>query len=140
MSVILYSIEQNKNKTSQWRLLRVLSISYTGLLNLLTINFLLLIYCYTFSRYEHFGSDQKRTLINKFVSSLCWTGIEAAFVVECLNIFRTIFKPLPLYVCYLKTIAVNSVIIQVIVIPSTMWELNNGHMPIFRIFHLYNDN
>ena len=33
-------------------------------------------------RYEHFGSDLKRTVINKFVSSICWTGIELSIVIQ----------------------------------------------------------
>ena len=51
----------------------------TGLLKLLFI-----------PRFEHFGSDNKRTVINKFVSSICWTGIEFAILVEG-KIFFVIF-------------------------------------------------
>jgi hypothetical protein len=38
--------------------------------------------------YERFGSDNKRTLLNKLVSSLCWTGFEWFFFIQIVDIFR----------------------------------------------------
>ena len=32
--------------------------------------------------YEHFGSDKKRTLLNKFVSSLCWAFMEWFWIIQ----------------------------------------------------------
>lgn len=69
--------------------------------------------CFFIPRYEHFGSDQKRTLINKFVSSICWTGMEFAIVVQGVNITRFCLGPLPPLLCLFKAVVLTSVAMQV---------------------------
>ena len=57
---------------------------------------------YSIIWFEHFGSDKKRTLINKLVSSLCWTCFEWFFIVQMLDMIRYSFGPLPSFVCSME--------------------------------------
>jgi len=54
--------------------------------------------------YERYGSDKKRILINRFFSSVCWTGIELFTLVIPLDIARYIFGPLPPPICLFQLI------------------------------------
>ena len=49
--------------------------------------------------FEHFGSDLKRTLLNKLVSSLCWSCMEWFFIIQVLDMVRYVFGPLPPWLC-----------------------------------------
>ena len=49
--------------------------------------------------YEKYGSDQKRTLINKLVSSLCWSCIQWFLIIQMLDMFRYVYGPLPPTLC-----------------------------------------
>ena len=74
-------------------------------LGLTVINVLLL---YSIVWYEHYGSDLKRTLINKFVVSVCWCGIEFELVLQGLTMIRYALKPFPTHVCTIRTILLYS--------------------------------
>ena len=54
---------------------------------------------YAMIRYEQFGSDKKRTLVNKLVSSTFWCGILYLLLVQGLYTLRFILGPLPQEVC-----------------------------------------
>ena len=49
--------------------------------------------------YERHGSDQKRTLLNKLVSSLCWSCMEWFFIIQVLDMVRYVYGPLPAGLC-----------------------------------------
>ena len=49
--------------------------------------------------FEHHGSDLKRTLLNKLVSSLCWSCMEWFFIIQLLDMVRYIYGPLPAGLC-----------------------------------------
>jgi hypothetical protein len=49
--------------------------------------------------FEKFGSDKKRTLINKLVSMNCWNTIGYLIFVQTLEILRFIHGPLPGVIC-----------------------------------------
>ena len=64
--------------------------------------------------YEKFGSDKKRTLINKLVASLCWNEIAFFSTVQILYVVRFYFGPLPPFLCFWmfvirKTIIINGI-------------------------------
>jgi hypothetical protein len=49
--------------------------------------------------YEKYGSDNKRTVINKFASSLFWCAIQFHLLILPADIFRFLYGPLPKSVC-----------------------------------------
>ena len=49
--------------------------------------------------YEKFGSDKKRTILNKLVSSICAAGILWHGIVQPIEMSRYIFGPLPAWMC-----------------------------------------
>jgi len=68
--------------------------------------------CYTIIWYERYGSDKKRTLINKLVSSICWNTLLWCCTVQSLYTVRFAFGPLPPFLCFFlfilkKTIVIN---------------------------------
>ena len=65
-------------------------------------------------RFEHYGSDLKRTMINNFLSSTCWSYTIYCFCVQSVNIGRYFAGPLPKALCFLKTVVMNSVALQIL--------------------------
>ena len=51
--------------------------------------------------FERYGNDNKRTLLNMFVSMYCWVVIEFVFFVQILETARFFIGPLPAFVCQL---------------------------------------
>ena len=51
--------------------------------------------------FEHFGSDSKRTLVNRLFTSLCWTGI-ATILVAFTDVFRYTLGPFPPLLCKIQ--------------------------------------
>ena len=49
--------------------------------------------------YEKYGSNQKCTLINKLVSSLCWSCFEWFIAIQTVDMFRYVFGPLSSTAC-----------------------------------------
>jgi len=74
-------------------------------LGLTIINILLL---YSIIWYEHFGSDLKRTLINKFAVSICWCGIMSEIVLQGVTMIRHTTGPFPSSICIIRTILLYS--------------------------------
>ena len=71
-------------------------------------------FAYSIIWYEKFGSDKKRTLINKLVASLCWNEIAFFSTVQILYVVRFYFGPLPPFLCFWmfvirKTIIINGI-------------------------------
>jgi len=60
--------------------------------------------------YEKFGSHQKRTLLNMFVSMYCWEWIKFMLVVQTIETVRFMYGPLPHFVCYGQLAIRNSTI------------------------------
>ena len=71
-------------------------------------------YLWKQKRFEHFGSDLKRTIMNLFVSRTCWTYLEFCIINQGLNILRYLIAPLPESVCFVKTIIVNSIAVRIL--------------------------
>lgn len=49
--------------------------------------------------YERYGSDLRRSLINKLVASICWNIIFQNLVIQPLEIFLTLYGPFGLWFC-----------------------------------------
>jgi len=64
--------------------------------------------------YEHFGSDKQRILVNKFVSSLCWTFLEWLFFIQTFDIVSFIVGPMPNSICFTQVLLRNSIPLQVL--------------------------
>ena len=63
--------------------------------------------------YERHGSDKKRTLINKLLSSIYWNGILWNFTIQSLYTVRFAFGPLPGFTCFLLFILRKTIVINV---------------------------
>jgi hypothetical protein len=64
--------------------------------------------------YEHFGSDHKRILLNRLVSSICWSGIEYYTLVQWIEVTRYTFGPLNETVCLIHLTLKNAIHMQTI--------------------------
>ena len=60
---------------------------------------ILILLMYGIMWFEHHGSDLKRTLLNKLVSSLCWSGMEWFLIVQVMDMVRYVYGPLPAWLC-----------------------------------------
>jgi hypothetical protein len=67
---------------------------------------------YSIIWYEKFGSDKKRTVLNKLVGSVCWCIIFAYVFIQIPELIRYCFGPLPTFVCYLNLVIKNTLSIQ----------------------------
>ena len=67
---------------------------------------------YSIIWYERFGSDNKRTLLNKLVSSLCWTCFEWFFSIQIVDMFRYVVGPLPQFLCIVELYLKNAIFTQ----------------------------
>jgi len=77
-----------------------------------TVGFILLMLVYGITWYEHFGSDKKRTLINKLASSLCWTWFGWFILIQFPDIVRYISVPLPHNFCSIQLAIKNALYAQ----------------------------
>ena len=73
----------------------------------------LIIYCIIW--FERYGSDQRRTLLNRFTTMYCWAMIQYFLIVQLIETARFIFGPLPAVICHLQSI-VRSVNIDMVLI------------------------
>ncbi len=64
--------------------------------------------------YEKFCSDAKRTLLNRFLSSACWTCIEFVVLVQTADLLRYFYGPLPENFCLIHLSFKNAVVVQVL--------------------------
>ena len=58
--------------------------------------------------FERFGSDNKRTLLNRLVAINCWTGIEALLLSSIPEIVRFTYGPLPELFCSIRVIVATA--------------------------------
>jgi hypothetical protein len=79
----------------------------------LVLTFLNIISGFGIIWFEHFGSDQKRTLINRLLTSVCLTGIEFYVIVLPFEIFRHLNGPFDNVTCHFLLLFKNSLSIQV---------------------------
>ena len=64
----------------------------TGVIVLFFISaFVIIPVTYGIIWYEHYGSDHKRILLNRIVSSICWSGIEYYTVVQVSTFISHLF-------------------------------------------------
>ena len=64
--------------------------------------------------YERFGSDNKRTLMNKLFSSQCWCTIHYLCMCQMADIVRFIVGPYPEFICFMLTIVKNAIKAQIL--------------------------
>ena len=65
--------------------------------------------------FEHFGSDHKQTLVNKFLTSTCWTLIVTGFVGGT-NIIRFLFGPWSTGICFANIVVKQSLRTQIVLL------------------------
>ena len=58
--------------------------------------------------FERFGTDNKRILTNKLLSSICWTLI-GGILVFSVDVFRYLSGPLPSSLCFFMVVAKNAI-------------------------------
>ena len=88
--------------------LKTISVILTILLalSLMALNFGIIFY-------EKFGSDKKRTIINKLFSSTCWSINAFYFFCQLTEAFIYVYGPLPESVCFVHLINKRATITQV---------------------------
>ena len=64
--------------------------------------------------FERFGTDNKRTLINKLVSSQCWSAIQYFSICQFIDILRYIVGPFPEWFCFSLLVYKNSLKAQIL--------------------------
>ena len=55
---------------------------------------------YTIIWFEKYGCDSKRTVLNRIVSIICWTGFEYLFFIQTFETLRFVYGPLPKAFCF----------------------------------------
>ena len=65
--------------------------------------------------FERFGSDLKRTLVNKFVASICWATAGIIVFGHGLTLTRFLFGPLPRPVCWMRTLFLSSAVTSILI-------------------------
>ena len=62
--------------------------------------------------FERYGADVRRVLLNRLVSSICWTGFEYYCLALVADLVRYVAGPLPTALCVAQLILKNAVFIQ----------------------------
>ena len=75
----------------------------------ISVSIVVPIFLYGIIWYDRCGTDNKRTLLNKFTSLACWAGIEYLVFVQTSENVRYLFGPLPTKFCFFARI-IRSVI------------------------------
>lgn len=88
---------------------------------------------YSIIWFEHFGSDKKRTILNKLVSSICACSIFWFSIIQPIEMTRYVFGPLPQWLCLFHFVIKNIVGIQLLLFFSAISVLRY-----LFIFHLKN--
>jgi hypothetical protein len=70
---------------------------------------------YSIIWYEHFGIDAKQTLINKFLSSACWTCLQFIVFVQIPDLGRYLIGPFPESVCLFQFVMKNTTSLQILI-------------------------
>ena len=75
---------------------------------------------YSIIWYENFGSDKKRTILNKLVSSICTCAILWFLIVQPIEMMRYVFGPLPQWICTIHFVLKNIIGIQLLLFFSAI--------------------
>ena len=75
---------------------------------------------YSIIWYEKFGSDKKRTVLNKLAGSVCWCTILVHVLVQIPELIRFCFGPFPTFICYLQLVFKNTLATQLMLIFDTI--------------------
>jgi hypothetical protein len=75
---------------------------------------------YSLIWYERFGSDNRRTLINKLLSAICWYGMVFCSSSQLAYAFRFYYGPLPQVICFWLVLARKIIITNSIVLVNVM--------------------
>jgi hypothetical protein len=109
------------NITSCFDSLDSKNLQKTGLVILSVISSLILIPgAFSLIWYEKFGSDKRRTLINKLVSALCWNGMILCSTCQLAYAFRFYLGPLPPLACFWLFVIRKTIIINLILLVNAM--------------------
>ena len=66
--------------------------------------------------YEKYGSDLKRTLTNRLVSSICWCVMESLFAIWLPDLLLYVYRPYPTWACTLHGIFKNAVLLRLMLL------------------------
>jgi len=83
---------------------------------------------YSIIWYEKFGSDKKRTLINKLVAMNCWNTIGYLIFVQTVEIVRFMRGPLPLIICGIQNVLKFSIALSIIFNADATLLANYGYI------------
>ena len=97
---------------------KIIAVTSSVVLNMIYLPIL-----YSIIWYEKFGSDKKRTVLNKLVSSICWSSICYAFFCQIPLLIRYCKGPLPLWMCYFHIIVSNTITIQLMLFSDAITVL-----------------
>ena len=93
------------------RVTKLAAVTFSGIASLI-----LLPLVYVIIWFEKFGSDNKRTLLNKLVSSVCWTCFEWFLLVQTIDMIRYLVGPLPSHLCLFQLHLRNAIFSQQMII------------------------
>jgi hypothetical protein len=75
---------------------------------------------YSIIWYEKYGSDQKRTILNRLTSSICAVCISWCCFIQYPELFCYIFGPLPHWFCTYHYVMKNAIVIQLALFYNTI--------------------
>ena len=75
---------------------------------------------YSIIWYEKFGSDNKRTVLNKLAGSVCWYTILLHVLIQIPELIRYCLGPLPSPFCYFHSVIKYVIAIQLMLIFDTI--------------------
>ena len=70
--------------------------------------------------FERFGSDKRRTLLNKLVSSLCYRILQWVLICQSSDLIRYTIGPLPLQFCAFMVVLKTSIRLQILLLFDMM--------------------
>ncbi len=81
----------------------------------IVFSFVLVLCFYGVIWFEKYGSDKKRTLINKLMASICWSSIAYCVIVQFPETFLYIYGPLPVPFCSIHLMNKRALVAQLLV-------------------------
>ena len=66
--------------------------------------------------FEFYGSDLKRILTNRLVSSICWCTLESLFLIWLPDLLLYVYRPYPTWACTLHGIFKNAVLLRLMLL------------------------
>ena len=99
-SQLFYNVFENK-------VAHIISCTVSPLITILSV-----LLAYGIIWFERFGTDQKRTIVNKFVSQSLWLAVVQVPIFMLSDILRYTIGPLPAQFCFFQVVLKNSVFTQ----------------------------